>query len=139
MRKNRLNLILSFILVALIAVGALTSCSDDITISLAAASEIPAQDIGEGEKTFRFEVFHNIEPTTVWNIHTDETTVGSALFEVGLTDDKGFITVVNGLTADWEADNAYWAFYINGEFALTGANTVDIEEDKTYAFVYTQD
>ena len=66
-------------------------------------------------------------------------TVGEALLAEGLiageSSDYGlYITTVNGITLDWEKDGKYWAFYINGEYAQTGADTTEIQEGATYAF-----
>lgn len=38
---------------------------------------------------------------------------------------------VNGITAN-DADREYWAFYINGEYAVTGVDSTDIAEGATY-------
>ncbi|MDR0222522.1 MAG: DUF4430 domain-containing protein [Oscillospiraceae bacterium] len=137
MKKNRLKLILSFALVALIAAGALTGCKDK---SPPDASGVEARAVGEGETVFRFEVTDGEENVFAWSVSTGETAVGAALFGAGLIkyDDSGMVAEVNGLTADWDADQAYWAFYVNGEYAVKGVDETDIEPDKTYAFVYTK-
>ena len=44
---------------------------------------------------------------------------------------------VNGITADWEAEKAYWAFYIGEEYAQTGVDATDIVADTEYSFVKT--
>ena len=41
---------------------------------------------------------------------------------------------VNGVTADYDKDGTYWAFYINGEYAMSGVDTTAVEEGATYAF-----
>ena len=41
---------------------------------------------------------------------------------------------VNGITADYDADGVYWAFYINGEYAQTGVDTTPIVEGEEYSF-----
>lgn len=100
------------------------------------------QDIGQGSTVFTFEVTDDKSEFTVYNVHTDETTVGAALLAVGLIDgdetDFGLmVKYVNGLRADYELDGAYWGFLIDGEFAMTGADATEIEQGKVYAFVYT--
>ena len=150
---KRLKFILSFALVALIAVTVLTGCDGnsggDTPYSPSTQEESQpthahegAQDIGEGETVFRFEVTDDNGEVSAWNVHTDETTVGAALLEVGLIagDEADFglmVTEVNGLTADFAADGAFWAFYIDGEFAMTGVDATNITPDTVYAFVYT--
>ena len=76
---------------------------------------------------------------TVFEIHTDKTTVGEALLEVGLIDgdveDYGlYVKEVNGITADYDVDGTYWAFYINDEYASTGVDSTNITEGDNYSF-----
>jgi hypothetical protein len=50
-----------------------------------------------------------------------------------------YVTSVNGIAADYGANKAYWAFYLDGDYAASGADSTDSETGKTYAFVYTKD
>jgi hypothetical protein len=131
--------ILPFVLVVLFAVTALSGCNGNTGPG---DSPDTAQDIGHGETIFRFEATGDNGAVTAWNVHTDEATVGAALLAAGLIDgdvsDFGLmVTEVNGLTAVFD-DGFWWAFYIDGEMAVTGVDSTDIEPEKTYAFVYTQ-
>ena len=45
-----------------------------------------------------------------------------------------YIKKVNGITADYDIDGTYWALYIDGEYAMTGADTTPIEEGTVYLF-----
>ena len=103
-------------------------------------AEIPAkQEIGKGAKTFTMTVTDADQKVYELTIHTDKTTVGEALSEYGLADiSDGFLTAILGMEASWEKDKAYWAFYINGDFAMTGVNDTDIEDGGKYALVYTK-
>ena len=101
-----------------------------------------AQTIGEGATTFIFEVTDGDGNVSVWNVHTNESTVGDALTGVGLihgdVSDFGLmVTHVNGIRADFTEDGAWWAFYVDGEMAMVGVDSTDIEEGAVYAFVYT--
>jgi len=136
---------LSWILVVLIAVIALTGCNGNDTNGGydRPATEAAEQTIGQGETVFRFEVTNPDETITVWDVSTDAETVGAALVAVGLIagDESEWglmVTQVNGITADFDADGAFWAFFIDGEFAMTGVDDTPIEAGVTYAFVYTQ-
>ena len=76
---------------------------------------------------------------TTHKIKTDAATVGEALLAEGLIDgedsDYGlYITTVNGITLDWEKDGKYWAFYINGEYAMTGVDATNAEDGAVYTF-----
>jgi len=101
-----------------------------------------AQNIGDGHTTFIFEVTDADGNVSAWNVSTNESTVGEALVGVGLIDgemsDFGLmVTHVNGLRADFTEDGAWWAFYVDGEMAMVGVDSTDIEEGAVYAFVYT--
>ena len=44
---------------------------------------------------------------------------------------------VDGETANWDPDQAYWGIYINGEYATAGLNDIAIEEGAVYKLEYT--
>ena len=95
--------------------------------------------IGEGETEFVFEVVLDDGSTTLFNVKTDETTVGAALLDLGLiAGDESeyglYVKTVNGVTADYDTDGKYWAFYIDGEYASTGVDSTDIVPGSTYSF-----
>ena len=98
--------------------------------------------LGKGSKTITVTVTDNEEKNVVFTIKTDAKTVGDALIENELiAGDEGayglYVKVVNGLRADYTKDQAYWAFYINGESAMTGVDMTDLTDGGVYALVYT--
>ena len=98
--------------------------------------------IGQGDTTFRFEMVDTDETLHVWDVSTDEETVGAALLAVGLIagDESEWglmVTVVNGIEANFDADGAFWGFFIDGDFAMQGVDATDIEEGVVYALIYT--
>ena len=40
---------------------------------------------------------------------------------------------VNGMIADYDKDGVYWAFYIDGEYAMTGVDATNITDGAQYA------
>ena len=99
-------------------------------------------ELGEGQKTVVVEVTAEDKAVT-FTINTDQNTVGAALSEHNLIDgDESeyglYIKVVNGITADYDVDKSYWAFYIDGEYALTGIDSAEIKEGVTYQLAYTK-
>lgn len=103
-------------------------------------SDSGVTEIGEGDTSFAFEVTMQDGTKAAFNVHTNETTVGAALLGVDLIagDDSEYglyVTTVIGVTLDYNTDNAYWAFYIDGEYATVGVDGAEIESDRTYAFV----
>ena len=76
---------------------------------------------------------------TAVTVSTDADTVGAALAELGIVagEDSDFglyVKTVNNVTADYDTDGSYWAFYIDGEYASTGVDATEINEDAVYTF-----
>ena len=111
-------------------------------------SEIPAQGLwanaiyrkdtalGEGEKTFTLE-FAAEGKSITFTIKTNAKTVGDALLELNLLQGTPgnpgmYINKVNGIVADWNVDKTYWAFYIDGNYAMSGVDSTDIVNGTTY-------
>ena len=46
------------------------------------------------------------------------------------------IEAVDGETADWNKDNAYWALYIGEEYATTGIDSTPVYDGSTFKLVY---
>ncbi len=100
--------------------------------------EAPEQ-LGEGSTVFLFTVVDKEGNETLFEIHTDRETVGEALTELGLIAGEEseyglYVKTVNGITADYDKDGVYWAFYINGEYALTGVDATAVTEGDSYSF-----
>ena len=39
---------------------------------------------------------------------------------------------VNGITADYDVDQTYWAFYIDGEYAQTSVDMTAVNDGSVY-------
>ena len=99
--------------------------------------------LGEGKTEFPFTVVDKEGNETVFEIHTDKETVGEALLELDLIAGEDgeyglYVKTVNGITADYDKDGTYWAFYINGEYASTGVDLTTIKEGDSYSFKQEQ-
>ncbi len=97
------------------------------------------KQLGEGNTVFMFTVVDKDGSETPFEIHTDKETVGAALLELELiAGDESeyglYVKTVNGITADYDKDGTYWAFYINGEYAVTGVDATAITEGDDYSF-----
>ena len=141
MRKTELKKILSLILcIVLIAVTALfaAGCSDKTEPEAPSSSESgEATVLGEGATTFSLTVVDGEGAESAFTVNTDETTVGDALLALGfIAGDEAeyglYIKSVNGITADYDVDGTYWAFYIDGEYAVSGVDTTDITPGCSY-------
>ena len=159
MNTNSMKKWLSFILcVALIAAIALTAmgCTDQnpetpetnegttvTTSESGTTAETPDPNAptikGEGATVFYFNVVDKDGKETKFEIHTDKTVVGDALLELGLIEgEEGpyglYVKKVNGITAEYEDDGTYWAFYVGDDYGMTGVDMTDIQPGATYAF-----
>ena len=97
---------------------------------------------GEGAKTLTVVVKAE-EKSVTFTVNTDKDTVGAALFEHNLIDGEEaeyglYLKVVNGITADYDVDQSYWAFYIGNDYAMSGVDSTEITEGVTYQLVYTK-
>ena len=99
-----------------------------------------------GSKSIVIEVKDNLEQTKKYDMKTDAEYLVQAMDELkktsdftydGGTGDYGlYITAINGLTADYEKDQAYWAIYVNGEYGQYGADQQPVTDKDTYTFAY---
>ena len=106
------------------------------------ATYVQDTEFGEGAKTTVVEVKANNQ-VVKFTIHTDKDTVGAALLEHNLIAGEDgayglYVKVVNGITADYDVDQSYWSFYVNGDYAMTGVDSTAIEEGAVYSLVYTK-
>lgn len=98
-----------------------------------------ANVVGEGSKVFMLTVVDGDGTETQFEVHTDKETVGEALLEVGLIEGEEsefglYVKSVCQITADYDKDGVYWAFYVNGEYASSGVDTTPITEGDSYSF-----
>ena len=137
--KKLLSLILCMVLIAAMAL-VVTGCSDKTDkAALTTTVYESGSVIGEGNTSFTFTVADIDGNESAFEVKTDKTTVGEALLDAGIiAGDDGeyglYVKEVNGITADFDADGTYWAFYINGEYAMTGVDDTDVEAGAAYAF-----
>ena len=129
------------VLIALVltatACGKTASDTQTTTAGTTADASGEAVELGTGSKHFSLKVVDANGEESSFIIGTDEATVGEALQKLGLIEgeegDYGlYIKSVNGITADYDTDGTYWAFYINGEYAMTSADMTDITENAEY-------
>lgn len=124
-----------------------------MALSLMACGSSPAQDpgkdgtetpvvtdgatLGEGAHSFTLEITDADGKTITATINTDEETVGAALLKLNIVQGEDseyglYVKTVNGVTADYDKDQTYWSFYIDGEYAQTGVDMTAITDGSTY-------
>lgn len=99
-------------------------------------------ECGKGEKTVTVKVIVN-ENSVVYTVKTDSETLGEALLDNGIADgDQGeyglYIKVVNGITADYDVNGAYWSLTKGGVMLNNGADLQRIADGEEYELTYTK-
>jgi len=147
--KKWLALILSAVLLLSLAACNLTEKAQELSDSLedglenaGVLEETPKPDDTEGEKTFTVIVVHKDGTEKTFTYTSDAEFVGPVLTEAGLLkgNDGPYgleITEVDGEKAVYAEDNAYWAVYENGEYAMQGIDTTPITDGGEYKLEYT--
>lgn len=143
-RSSKLTSLLLCMMLIVAMAFTTTGCNGDnnesqtVTES-AANTSTEVSVLGEGETEFTFTVVDKDGNKTHFEIHTDKEIVGDALIDLGLIEgDEGeyglYVKTVNGITADYDTDQTYWAFYINDEYAMTGVDSTAITAGDSYTF-----
>lgn len=132
-----------FLCIALTVAMALTAtgCSGGSGKEETPASEPVIQTDGEtlgtGNTVFPLTVVDADGGEIHAEIHTDKETVGEALKELEVISGEEsatglYVKVVNGITADYDVDGTYWAFYINDAYAQAGVDSTKITAGDSY-------
>ena len=100
----------------------------------------------EGSKEITVQVIDAEGTSTSYNIKTDAEFLKEAMDELakkqdfsydGYDSDYGiFITSINGVTADYNTDAAYWAIYVNDNYGDYGIDQQPVTDGYTYTFTY---
>lgn len=95
-------------------------------------------------KSFRVEIVHGDGSSKVINCNADDEYLGEALQFLGLIEGENnqfglYITAVDGEKAVYEENGAYWALYVDGEYAQQGIDLTPITDGGNYSLKYTRD
>lgn len=155
--KTKFTKILSLVLVfALTAAVALTFTSCDNgktpaptktgTVTAPATTPATAQT-GDATKdeakiTIVVSVTTKDGSTKDFTINTAEKNLYAAVNSLGIIagEDSAYgfyLKTVEGVTADYDTDGAYWALYKGGEYLMTGMESTPIADGEHYEIVYT--
>ncbi len=96
-----------------------------------------------GSKNITVIVTDDAGTETVYESRTDAEYLIDAVKEIDGLDVQGtegdygmFINSINGITADYNIDQAYWAIYVNGEYGTYGIDTQPVADGDEFSFVY---
>lgn len=148
-----MNRILSVVAAAALAAGLLAGCgassaagstASSAASSVAASSEAAAAEASEARVKAQFTVTGADGESQTFDLEvTDGEKLSDALAEAGIisADEAaaGFVTTVNGETADWEKDSAWWCLTdASGEMTAVGVADIELHDGDSYAFTYTK-
>jgi hypothetical protein len=100
------------------------------------------QDPNAGKKAYTITVVHSDGSEKVFEGYSEAEYLGTVLVESGAVEDNQdqyglYILVADGEEASWEKDQAYWGFFVNGEYAIEGMNTTETVAGAVYRLEYT--
>lgn len=125
----------------LLAVGAVI-----LVVALAVLYMVFGPEAAQGEKSVTVEVVDDTGSVTSYETDTDAEYLRQVLEEIeglevtGQESDYGLmIESVNGVTADYNVNGAYWAVYVNGAYGNYGVDTQPVADKDVYRLEYTLD
>ena len=135
--KKFLAIILALVMALSLMACGNTAVQPDTDADAVAPVVTDGAALGEGAHSFTLEITDADGKTITATIHTDAETVGEALsnLEIVRGEDSEFglyIKTVNGITADYDVDQTYWAFYIDGEYAQTSVDMTAVNDGSVY-------
>lgn len=101
----------------------------------------------QGAKAITIEVVDDAQESTVYELNTDAEYLRQAMDEAteqgftysGTESEEYGLTIytINGVTADFNTSNAYWAIYVNGEYGNYSVDKQVVTNQDVFRFVYT--
>lgn len=99
----------------------------------------------EGSKAITIEVINRADESKEYEVKTDAEFLRQAMEEAeelqfsGQESEYGMmVEVVNGESAVYDKDGAYWSFMVNGEYCNNGIESQPIEDGDEFQIVYTE-
>lgn len=119
-----------------------------ILVLLIAAAAVFLPSCGEAEEETGAEITITVEvvgpdgASTEHSVTTASANLEGAFLDSGfVSGDEGpyglYIKTVDGITADYDTDGAYWSICKDGEYLMTGAKDTPIADGEHYELVYT--
>ena len=141
--KNQIKSVVALLLCALCLV-CVVACADkvDATGVWEDATYRSDKEFGEGATTIQVEVKVE-EQSVTFTIHTDAKTLGEALLAHKLIEGEDgpyglYVKKVNGMLADYDVNQRYWAFSKGGVDLLSGVDMTEIADGEHYEITYAK-
>lgn len=97
-----------------------------------------------GSKSITIEVVDDRQETTAYQLQTEVEFLRQAMEEAeglsfsGTESEYGMmVDTVNGLTADYNTNGAYWSFYVNGDYCNYGIDSQPVLDGDIFSIRYT--
>lgn len=143
MKKTKTNAsLLLYVLCAVLLAAAVLYASGVLGGKKEAPAAGPAvvQDgdvVGRGNREFSFVICDGDGQETAITVKTDKQMVGEALKDENIIEGEVqeyglYVKKVNGITADYDIDQTYWAFYIDGAYAMQSVDMTEIQDGSIY-------
>ena len=137
---NTTKKLLSLILALTLCLGVFCACSKNNEPTTPSFSAVLPSDT-EKKVVFVFTVTDKDGKKDDHIIRTSEKYLADALIEEGLlnADEKasGLYTVIGGIVASWDDENAWWKILKDGEMTDVGMNELPVSDGARYEAVYT--
>ena len=140
-RTNKMTVLAAL---ALMLVLGLTACGKKEASNLwDNAKWTEDASLGEGSKTVEVEIEMEEKSITL-TIASDKDILGEILLDHEVIEGEMgaygmYIKSVNGVQADYDVDQAYWAVYQDGEYLMTGVDSTEVSDGAHYELVYTKE
>lgn len=139
--KKILIMMMSFLAITVLIVQFGACAKPDKKDLWSGATYLEDTVLGNGSKTVSVELIAEGK-SVVFTVKTDMENLGDALNEFGLLVCKdgqpGYYITVNGITADYDVDQSYWAFYVGNEYATAGMDQTPVNDGDAFRLVYTK-
>ena len=126
--------ILALVMVLLVVVACFAGCQAKKTNNKDDASSVQSVEV-----SITVDIVKDGETKNLI-IKTDEKYLANALAEAGVIEyrEDGFYTTVNGITADYNKDGAWWCVTKSGEMTTKGMNDLELKNGDKYEITYTK-
>lgn len=99
----------------------------------------------QGAKSITIEVVDNNANSTMYDVHTDAEYLRQAMEEADGLEFSGseseygmMVETVNGVTADWNVDQSYWGFFVNGDYCNYGIDSQPVADGDAFQIIYSK-
>ncbi len=112
--------------------------------ALTGCSEKPVDDVSSSasavQKSVTFKIVFEDKSEKTVELKTEKATLAEALVEAKIIEyeNSGLYTTIDGVTADYSKDGAWWCVTKGGEMLNYGLNDIKIADGETYEATYTK-